>query len=334
VKIYNDDAYIGDAVFVEGARPDVETAYPTYPNNYKAGWGYMLLTHFLPDGGNGTYTLMAKATDMEGNEVTLDSKTITIDNAHAVKPFGAIDTPTQGGTASGKNFVNYGWALTPQPNNIPVDGSTINVVIDGMVKGRPVYNIFRSDIAALFPGYANTNGAVGYYYSDTTKLANGVHTIAWTVTDNAGNSDGIGSRYFSVMNTETGDQGSGGKGRAEARKSGRAEKDECSPVFDPYSRSLAFDGIINIEIKELERVEINLPGPGGAPQAIWYEGYLVVGDRLRELPIGSTLDKERGVFYWQPGPGFIGEYRIVFIEKDNDGQLTRKNIVVNIKPGH
>lgn len=330
VKIYNGESYIGDAIFVEGARPDVETAYPTYPNNYKAGWGYMLLTHFLPNGGNGTYTLIAKATDMEGNEVVLGSKTITIDNTHEVKPFGAIDTPTQGGTASGKNFINSGWALTPQPNSIPVDGSTINVVIDGMNKGHPVYNIYRADIASLFPGYVNSNSAVGYYYIDTTKLKNGLHTIAWTVSDTAGNSDGIGSRYFSVMNT-----GVGEKGSKEARKIGRAEKDEscrgeppCSPLFDPYSRSLTLDEMKTIEIKELERVEIYF-----SDEEV-FEGYLEVGNQLKELPIGSTLDETRGIFYWQPGPGFIGKYRFVFIEKNNEGQYTRKNIVVNIVPKH
>jgi hypothetical protein len=292
----------------------------------------MLLTHFLPNGGNGAYTLSAKATDMEGNEVILGSKTITCDNAHAVKPSGAIDTPTQGGTALGKNFVNYGWALTPQPNSIPVDGSTINVVIDGVVKGHPVYNIFRTDIAALFPGYANTNGAVGYYYLDTTKLANGVHTIAWTVSDTGGNSDGIGSRYFSVLNTETSDEPLGVRGQGSGVGDERRGEPPCSPVFDPYSRSLTFDGIINFEIKELERVEINLSDEGVAPQAIGVEGYLVVSDQLRELPIGSTLDKDRGVFYWQPGPGFVGEYRFVFIGKDDQGQYTRKNMVVNINP--
>jgi hypothetical protein len=41
---------------------------------------------------------------------------------------------------------------------------------------------------------------VGYYYLDTTTLSNGLHTIAWTVTDNAGNAQGIGSRYFNVQN--------------------------------------------------------------------------------------------------------------------------------------
>jgi len=205
VKIYCKDKgksiYLGEAIFVEGARPDIENAFPNFPSNSKAGWGYMLLTHFLPAGGNGTYKLQAVAQDVEGNQVILGTKTINCDNAHAVKPFGAIDTPAQGGTASGKNFINWGWALTPPPNNIPQNGSTINVYIDGVKIGRPVYNIYREDIARLFPGYTNSKGAVGYFTIDTAAYENGVHTIYWTVVDNAGNTDGIGSRYFTIQNT-------------------------------------------------------------------------------------------------------------------------------------
>jgi hypothetical protein len=205
VKIYREDnkkkwIYIGDAVFVEGARPDVQQKYPNYPLNSRAGWGYMLLTNFLPGGGNGTCTLWAAAVDAEGQQVSLGSKTIICDNANAVKPFGAIDTPTQGGSASGSDYVNWGWVLTPQPNHIPTDASTINVWVDGVKLGHPTYNIYRADIAALFPGYANSNGAVGYFYLDTTTYSNGVHTIQWTATDNAGNTDGIGSRYFTIRN--------------------------------------------------------------------------------------------------------------------------------------
>ena len=178
----------------------------------------MLLTNCLPDGGNGTYALTAKASDIEGNEVTLGSRIITVDNNHAVKPFGAIDTPVQGGTASGEDYINNCWALTPQPNMIPVDGSTMDVVIDGVVKGHPIYNIYRWDIAWFFPGYANSNNAASYYYIDTTKLSNGVHTIAWAVTDSAGNNDGVGSRYFTVQNLENSEVDLGKKGRAEERK--------------------------------------------------------------------------------------------------------------------
>ncbi|MGE5343199.1 MAG: M20/M25/M40 family metallo-hydrolase [Candidatus Omnitrophota bacterium] len=204
VKIYREQGsslvYIGDAAFIEGARPDVQTAYPNYPQNFKAGWGYMLLSYFLPGGGNGAYKLHAIVTDLDGHSVDLGTKTITVDNAHAVKPFGTIETPTEGGTASGTSFINWGWALTPQPNQISTGGSTINVYVDGVYVGHPHYNVYRSDIASLFPGYANSNGAIGYFYLDTTAYSNGIHTIQWTVSDNHGNTDGIGSRYFVVQN--------------------------------------------------------------------------------------------------------------------------------------
>lgn len=195
--------YIGDAVFVEGARPDIELQYPDYPNNSRAGWGYMLLTYGLPNGGNGTYTLHAIATDVEGNEVTLGTKTFTCDNANAVKPFGNIDTPEQGGVASGSSYVVFGWALTPQPNTIPTDGSTLMVWVDGVPLGNPVYNQYREDIASLFPGYNNSDGAGWYFYLDTTAYESGVHTISLSAKDDAGNQDGIGSRFFTIQNTDT-----------------------------------------------------------------------------------------------------------------------------------
>ncbi|MCP5046575.1 MAG: fibronectin type III domain-containing protein, partial [bacterium] len=94
VKIYrkqnNSLVYIGDAILVENARPDVAALYPLHPNNTKAGWGYMLLTNSLPGNGNGTFDISAIATDTGGVSTTLGSKTIICDNANAVKPFGAI----------------------------------------------------------------------------------------------------------------------------------------------------------------------------------------------------------------------------------------------------
>ncbi|MCX6584191.1 MAG: hypothetical protein NT166_28795 [Candidatus Aminicenantes bacterium] len=361
VDIYREEGagmvYIGKAVFIEGARPDVGTAYPGYPLNYKAGWGYMMLTNLLPGGGNGTFTLHAIATDVEGNQVTLGTKTVICDNEHAVKPFGAIDTPTQGDAASGGNFINWGWVLTAPPNMVPTDGSTIDVWVDGLNLGHPTYNNNRPDIAALFPGYLNSDGAGGYFHFNTTAYKNGVHTIAWSADDNAGNADGIGSRYFSIQNTGA---DTGGKGSEEARKSGRAEKDKlgrgsaafspCSPVVDRYSPvyvSKGYDreaepqqaypdrnGNIRVEIKELERVAIRLNDEQAVEMAVVeYLGYLAVGDRLQPLPIGSTMDIERGFFYWQPGPGFVGNYRLVFFLKGQNGALWKKNILININPG-
>lgn len=189
---------LGDAAFIEGARPDVEAAFPAYPGNHRAGWGYMMLTQSLPDG---TYTIYAVVTDNTGNRINLGSKTISIDNADTVKPFGAIDTPEQGGIASGSKYHVQGWVLTPPPNKVPENGSTISVYIDGKFVGHPVYNVYREDIARFFPGYANSNGALAYITIDTSRYRNGVHSIHWTVTDSGGNTDGIGSRFFVISNS-------------------------------------------------------------------------------------------------------------------------------------
>ncbi|MBN1895679.1 hypothetical protein JW906_14395, partial [bacterium] len=194
--------YIGEATRIEGARPDVEFNYPQYPQSHQAGWGYMLLTNLLPNEGNGTYTLIVDAQDMEGHTTSLGSKTIVCNNAAAVKPFGAIDTPTPGGIASGTSYRNWGWVLTPQPNAVPADGSTINVFVDGAKVGQATYNVYRQDIAALFPGYGNSNSAGACFDLNTTGYSNGLHTIQWTVMDNAGNQDGIGSRYFIIQNSD------------------------------------------------------------------------------------------------------------------------------------
>ncbi|MCP4709236.1 MAG: BACON domain-containing protein [Planctomycetes bacterium] len=332
--------YIGDAIMVDGARPDVEQQFPTYPKDYQAGWGYMMLTNFLPNQGNGTFTIYAKATDKEGNEVTLGSKTITCDNANAVKPFGAIDTPDQGGTASGSSFVNWGWALTPQPNTIPTDGSTINVWVDGVPLGSPVYNQYREDIATLFPGYNNSNGAAGYFYLDTANYLNGVHTIAWSAEDNAGNRDGIGSRYFTIVNT----------GSANTNRRGQMQHIDASiiqqlalspgPVYvkKGYDTNASFEvvypgheGIISIQLREDQRVEIVLESNLLSDSAVF--GYMIKGDRLQPLPIGSFMDTINGIFYWQPCAGFFGRYRFVFVEKTADGHFKKKlvNVVINSK---
>ncbi|MCP4219014.1 MAG: BACON domain-containing protein [bacterium] len=307
-------SYIGDAVFVEGARPDVELYYPTYPMNTRAGWGYMMLTHFLPGGGNGTYTILAVATDMEGNEVTLGSKTITCDNANSVKPFGAIDAPGQGGEASGESFLNYGWVVTPMPNQVPTDGSTINIYVDGVNIGNPTYNIYREDIATLFPAYANSNGAHAYFNLDTTAYANGLHTIQWIATDDAGNSDGIGSRFFTVRNT-----GNGGATMQRAAITGA--------VNERGMYTLDNKGNGKIHVAEGRRIAIRLSSDAGVTVT---RGYRVVGKELRPLPVGSTLDKAAAVFYWQPGPGFVGTYRLVFIARGTDGISLEKTVSVKI----
>jgi hypothetical protein len=194
--------FIGRAVFVRGARPDVQAAFPNLPNNDNAGWGFMVLTNMLPNQGNGTFDLHAIATDQGGLTTVLGSRRIIAGNAASTRPFGTIDTPAQGATVSG-TIINFGWALAPLPRSIPTNGSTIDVYVDGVFRGHPVYNNVRADIAALFPGLYNTTGgrgAIGFFMLDTTTLSNGLHTIQWVIRDDIGQTSGVGSRFFRVQN--------------------------------------------------------------------------------------------------------------------------------------
>ncbi len=193
-----DNIFVGNGTFVPGARPDVFAAFPGIPLNDQAGWGYMLLSNMLPNGGNGAYTISLVATDVEGHSVQIAARHITGNNGASPLPFGTIDTPTQGQTVSG-TIVNFGWALAQTGKDVPADSSTIGVLIDGVVVGHPGQRSARVDITAAFPSFV-TDHAVGGFVFDTTRLTNGVHTIAWIVTDSSGASQGVGSRFFTVAN--------------------------------------------------------------------------------------------------------------------------------------
>jgi hypothetical protein len=338
--------YIGDALFVAGSRPDVEMAYPNYPAAYRAGWGYLMLTTGLPNlsgpQGNGVFRLHAYAVDEEGNEFKLGTKTITIDNAHSTKPFGTLDTPAPGETISGI-YLNWGWAMTPQPASIALSGATIWVGIDGVNFAHPTYGLFRSDIAAAFPGYANSNTGVGYYYLDTTKFSNGIHNIGWLIYDSLNRGDGAGSRFIEIQNTapasamRTAQEADGRDQRAVMLRMARLQRPVTPPAGEPSYRTgydmegglttirQAGNGLFEpIEIKEMDRLEIHLPGGRE-----WTAG-LRVGDELRELPAGSTLDSEGGIFYWQLGAVFLGDYPLEF--HGADGSVLP--ITVRVKPRH
>jgi hypothetical protein len=145
----------------------------------------------------------------------LGRRIVQVDNDNAVRPFGAIDSPGQGELVSGTIAI-FAWALTPGSAMIPPDGSTMTLHVDGKPFARLAYNLCRGtvgspaptgrcndDIATLFPGYMNitqAGGAIAYTTLDTTRLANGLHTVELSVTDDQGRTAGLGSRYIRVNN--------------------------------------------------------------------------------------------------------------------------------------
>ncbi len=361
VQIFVEDGdtmpYIGDAVFVEGARPDVADDFPGYPMNQRAGWGYMLLSNYLPGGGNGNYAFHAYAVDVEGNRVGLGSRTILCDNKNAEIPFGTIDTPAQGAAVSGPDYYNYGWALTPLPNTIPADGSGITVWLDGEALGTAVYGLNRQDIENLFPGYNNSDGAVGFYILDTTAYDNGLHSIAWSVTDDAGNGAGIGSRYFKIHNSSGSFNRPAGRRGVGRNVSPQGHSNHCAPApwrkmfgpglkrdkaacpdkVTPWPQAVVRSGYgtgregrgvfpdetgtYRVRIQELEPLEICFPVESVAgPGAV---------SGIVPLKTGSSYDENKGIFRWLPGPGFVGEYEFV-VMASGGGHEYRQRLIVNI----
>lgn len=320
--------FLGDAVQVDGARPDVVAFHPTRPQVSRAGWGYLLLTNFLPNLGNGTFRLHAYGDDADGNSRLLGSRTITCTNSAATLPFGAIDTPTQGQIVSG-TVTNFGWVLSPGARRADPPNGTVNVLVDGVTIGSPSGWTARSDLSALFPAaqFAGIARALGVFGFDSTALANGVHTISWLVTDNQGGATGVGSRYFTVTNgssltTTAGERPSAL--RASVLGGPPARAIEGRRGFDltvPLQRYEAGgDGRIVVQSEELDRVELRL-GPGA-------RGVLRTPAGSQELPIGSRLDPDTGIFTWQPGVAFVGPYDFAF---DSPHSSVNVQIVLNPK---
>jgi len=344
---------VGDASVISGARPDVEALYPTLPAANSAGWGFLILSNMLPhipaglsNGGVGTFTLMTVATDTEGQQTllgrTINDATptsVTVANDTIAKPFGAIDTPGQGATVSGA-LNNFGWVLTPDPGTgalVPVNGSTIEVFIDGASVGTATYNLCRGtvgnpvpagmlcddDVSSIFrgagTGYRNLDagrGPIGLRTINTTGLSNGLHTIVWGVRDSAGRSEGIGSRYFNVLNSAS--DVSADLGTPELRNSGTSGRlDSGTPIFarTGFDLHAAFtplesnaDGVPQVRIPELGRVELQVPGAT-------HVSLLANGD-VRSAPVGMSVDEEAGMVRWSVGPGYLGTYRLRIEPRD------------------
>ena len=353
IRIYRDPVpgetpgslvYIGDGLMVDDARPDVAADFATYPDAYHAGWGYLLLTNMFPNGGNGTFRLYAYADDAAGFSTLLGTSYVTCTNATATQPFGAIDTPAPGETTTGTDYVNFGWVLSH--GNARADGlggGTVSVLIDGAIVGAPTGWSARPDLTALFPAaqYSGVNFAEAAFAFNPNAMANGVHTIAWVVTDNKGNTQGIGSRFFHTFN---------GTGVAPALRAGTISgvAASVSPVAaaslvasaqaDPspiqarrgFDLSAAFqshgpgaDGRVTLQAEELDRIELQTHGAT--------QGFLRVGAAWRPLPAGSLLNPETGMFTWAPGVGFVGAYDLTFVGA-GPGAPTRQDVRIVLNP--
>ena len=234
---------------------------------------------------------------------------------------------------------------------IATNGSTMTVFIDAMPVSLVAYNQCRGNVGNPPPGgvYCNDDvanvfgnatpqpplatrtsnptkfrnldaarGAIGAYTFNTASLSNGLHTIAWSVTDSNGRNEGIGSRFFIVDNgawpsaSSTSVQPSPGQTLGSSRKLERRSR-VTSGVWGRTGFDLATrwtkmhakdDGTFTVRLSESGRLELWL---GEAVEA----GYVVANGTLQGLPIGSALSGQR--FAWMPPAGYIGPYHLAFV---------------------
>ncbi|MCC7186460.1 MAG: hypothetical protein IT185_09490, partial [Acidobacteria bacterium] len=353
----NGKVFIANGTFVEGTRSDVAAIYTTTPFRQRAGWGYLLLTWGFPN-SNGTFTLTAIAWDKEGKHTILGTKTITVNNATSTKPFGSIDVPAYGATFSGHNFT-FGWALTPV-SGCSVAGGTKTMTIDSVPANVVTpygitYGANRTDIAGAFPGFADSNGAGGAAALDSRLYANGTYQIGWLVYDSCNNGEGIGSRFFQILNGSTGDVAAFRAADAAAKRGGPANAVVGS---GPQFRLVGADATMTMKpdagtplwlvrglahparrvatgstvwLGQTGRIEVHATAPDGAPGSDeTFEAYLDHYGTLRPLPLGSSFDRTRGVFSWQPVAGFLGEYPLRIVRLRGgvaDAQWTARIVV-------
>src|SRR5262249_14269857 len=169
------------------------------------------------------------------------------------------------------------------------------------------FNFFRPDVSNLFTGLKNSGGPVGYKIIDTTALSEGLHTIAWSVTDDGGITTGIGRRLFTVMHAEWAPSRRASLAAVSPAFSARDVGPADAPTPIPARvdgvdlgrmaaslTSLPIDdnGTRVVQMSVLQRLELSLAAPAadGSACAATHAGYLIVNGELRALPIGASLD--------------------------------------------
>jgi hypothetical protein len=248
---------------------------------------------------------------------------------------------------------------------VPTNGSTMSVLIDGAPVGTVSFNQCRGtavqgpvpggvfcddDVSNIFgnptpqaPFTTRTSnptrhrnldagrGPIGAFILDTTTLTNGIHTIMWVVFDDQNRGEGIGSRFFNVLNGSsltTSDRSTAATvtvgaaddlaaypidgGTVWARQGFAAPREEVWP--DATGRRA-------MRMPAQGRLEVIL---GAGIRA----GYLVANGTLRALPPGSRLDPDTGHFTWHPVLGYLGTYDLTFLRENG----TQVPLTVTLEP--
>ena len=270
---------------------------------------------------------------------------MTCANASATKPFGAIDTPTQGGPASGSGLCQLRVGADAAAEDHP--GRRVDDHGDG--GWRPARDRWTTTMSVRTSRRCSRASRTppgrmarsGFRVIDTTTLTNGLHTISWTVTDNQGVDRG--HRQPVLHRVERARCGDAAVESAASSRSGCDRPDIATAPHDdtPVLARRGWDlegpwrwygvggaGRAVVRGEEIDRFELALGAHAGAH----YTGHLREGEALAPLPVGSQLDATTGEFTWAPGVGFVGRYDLVFVRWAGPRAVARHEVRVILAP--
>ena len=168
VKVLVDGVSFGPATYGV-ARLDVCASFPGSISCPNVGWTGSLDTTSLADGA---HSFQVTATDANGVSYT-SSAAFTVANDVTDGPTRAnIDLPGPGYTYHGA-LTFSGWAVN---DNTSI--SSVQVYIDGALRGKAAYGTARTDVCAAFPGRAGCPNVGWSYFLDTEALADGTHNFS------------------------------------------------------------------------------------------------------------------------------------------------------------
>lgn len=199
-------------------REDVRRKYPGFFGEgfpYEPGFRTSFLATALADG---EHTLAIEVTfshttapSGEPAKAILGARTIVVDNTRNQPPLGGLDSPRDPETAGVQDYLSgvypvVGWALDDRGvrQTVGADGrvrADVEVLVDGRVVGQALYPLPRPDIANAFPDVPAAAWSGFQLNLDTTRLTNGMHTLAVRVWDTDGASRIVAERAVFVDNT-------------------------------------------------------------------------------------------------------------------------------------
>lgn len=182
-------------------RFDVERYYPNYPDSPRSGFLFTLDVGALLALGvrPGNHVLKVRVGDLQQTFTELpnrDGIPVFFECAEdrVASAVGFIDVPQSNDFMKG-TVTFQGWAEIEHSSL-----QAVEVLVDGDFKGSAQLGFPRPDVAVQYPYLLNSQNSGWRFIIDTTKLANGRHTVTVRALDFTGLRTEIGSVTFFTQN--------------------------------------------------------------------------------------------------------------------------------------